>query len=75
MQLKRRLVGVFQNGNGLFTRHVGKTIQVFVEAKAAFQIVEKAVHWHTRALEAGRATHPLRVNPDGNFRRKVKFRR
>ena len=45
-------MGVFQNGNGLFTRHVGKTIQIFLETKAAFQVGEKAVHRHTRAFDA-----------------------
>jgi hypothetical protein len=69
--LKRGLVGVFQNGNGLFTRHIRETIQVFVEAQAAFQIVEQAVHRHARARETGSAAQSFRVNPDGNFRRKV----
>jgi hypothetical protein len=32
-----------------------ETIEVFVEAQAAFQIGEQAVHRHARAIEARRA--------------------
>ena len=37
---------VFEDGHGLLTRHIRKTIEVFVEAQAAFQIGEQAVHRH-----------------------------
>jgi hypothetical protein len=73
--VKRGLVGLLQNSNGLLTRHIGKTIQILVEAKAAFQIIEKAVHRHARAFETGRAAQSFRVNPDRNFRRKIICRR
>ena len=32
---------VFEHGHGLLTRHVRETIEVFVEAQAAFQIVNR----------------------------------
>ncbi len=68
-------MGVFQNGNGLLARDVGKAIQVLGEAQAAFQIVEKALHRHARASEARRAAQPFGVNPDGNVRGKIERRR
>lgn len=64
-------MGVFQNGYGLFTRHVRKTIEVFIQAKAAFQIVEQAFHWHSRTMEAGRAAQSFGINPDGDIRREM----
>jgi hypothetical protein len=46
-------VGVFQHGHGLLVCHVWKTIEVFVEAQAAFQVGEQAVHWHAVPLKQG----------------------
>jgi hypothetical protein len=39
-RLERQLVRIFEHGHGLLTRYLGKTIEVFIKAEAAFQIGE-----------------------------------
>ncbi len=66
---ERQFLGVFEHGHRLLPRDVWKTIQVLVQAEAAFKIGEQAVHRHTCALKARRPAKALRINPDRHPRR------
>src|ERR1035438_1634528 len=65
---EREFVGVFQHAYRLLTGHVRKTIEIVVEAEAAFEVGEQTVHRHTRPLKTRRAAEALRINPDRHFR-------
>ena len=69
--LEGQFLGVFEHGYRLLMRDVGKTINVIIEAEAAFEVDEQAVHGHAGAHETGRTPKALRIHPDRHIRRIV----
>src|SRR5208337_1728254 len=55
------LVGCFERGNHLIARHGRKGVQEFVQAVAAFQVIDEVPERDSRAHEHRRAAKDLRV--------------
>ena len=51
----------FQGGNRLFARNRRKGIKKFIEAMAAFEVINEIPQRHARTLEHGRPAQNLRT--------------
>ena len=52
---------LLQQGNYLLALHAGKSFEKFFNRIPRLQVIEEALHWHTRSREHQLATQNLRI--------------
>ena len=61
------LMGGLQSSDRLFARNRGEGIEKFVEAMAAFQIIDEISKWHARPDKHRRAAQYIGIDVDDFF--------